>query len=350
MFHMKPLDAIPLRPNPSALRTAAFTSLTRAALALARPISNTPAGQAPPPVVPLDDRAARLLLRSATEPLTTGDASALQNIAIEFLTALTQVSAGAKVLASGLQLSFGRNVISCPTISPDTVASFLREGDVIPMLEYPIAPPLKLPPCKVGAITVLTNEMVLSPNAEPLIRQGMIASAAPAIDAALFSATAGSDLQPAGLRAGISALTPAAGTSKAETLDDLAKLSDAIKSCAGGGITFAMAVPQFIGLMRAPQKCPYPTFPSAALSTGTVIAVASDALVGALDPPRIEAAKSTVEHYETVPADITTPGAISYPVKSTFQTNSVSLRLIMPVSWALRIDDGAVAWMENVSW
>ena len=58
-----------------------------------------------------------VFLRSPTTPLTTDDASVLQHIALVFLTSLTQVSAGAKVLANGLQLNFGRNVISCPTIT-----------------------------------------------------------------------------------------------------------------------------------------------------------------------------------------------------------------------------------------
>ena len=114
----------------------------------------------------------------------------------------------------------------------------------------------------------------------------MIDSAPAAIDEALFSAAPASDLQPAGLLAGVAALTPSSGGSKADnSVDDLAKLADTVKKYSGGGITFAMAVPQFVGLMRAPQKCPYPAFPSAAVPSGTVIAVASDALVSAIDSP-----------------------------------------------------------------
>ena len=136
MFPMKPANAISLRPDPSALHTAAFNSLTRAALAVARsyassfasahPGSGRP-GDDPPPIVMPDDRGAKLLLRSPTAPLTTDDASMLQHIALVFLRTLTEVCAGAKLLANGLELNFGRNVISCPTITAGG-AKFIAEG------------------------------------------------------------------------------------------------------------------------------------------------------------------------------------------------------------------------------
>lgn len=42
-------------------------------------------------------------------------------------------------------------------------------------------------------------------------------------------------------------------------------------------------------------------------------------------------------------------GGMMTPVYSTFQTDSVSLKLRWPVSWALR-DARGISWMQNVTW
>jgi len=52
---------------------------------------------------------------------------------------------------------------------------------------------------------------------------------------------------------------------------------------------------------------------------------------------------------DTVPAAIANGGGVAAPARSLFQTNSVGLRMITPVSWSLRAA-GAVAWMAGVNW
>ena len=55
---------------------------------------------------------------------------------------------------------------------------------------------------------------------------------------------------------------------------------------------------------------------------------------------------------DTAPTDISTagtPAVAAYPAKSMFQTDSMALRLIMPINWTLR-RPGVVAWAAGVTW
>ena len=82
-----------------------------------------------------------------------------------------------------------------------------------------------------------------------------------------------------------------------------------------------------------------------------MIAVAVNGIVSVPDTPRIDAARETVLHEESdAPAEIIDDaGTMAVRVGSKWQTNSVSLRLIMPVAWALR-SNNAVAWLTGVTW
>jgi hypothetical protein len=78
-----------------------------------------------------------------------------------------------------------------------------------------------------------------------------------------------------------------------------------------------------------------------------VIAIAPAAVASAIDgAPQIDARQETGIHMAD-PASPAIDGAT--PVGSTFQTDSVALRLRWPISWALR-DPRGVAWMTGVNW
>jgi hypothetical protein len=83
----------------------------------------------------------------------------------------------------------------------------------------------------------------------------------------------------------------------------------------------------------------------------TVIAVATPALVSVTEAaPMIDASGETAVHEADPAAAIVTPaGTLAYPVRSLFQTDSVSLRLRLPITWAVRVS-GAVSVMTNVNW
>ena len=104
-------------------------------------------------------------------------------------------------------------------------------------------------------------------------------------------------------------------------------------------------------VLRLPQSVQWPVLMTAALAPRTVVAIAVNGLVSATGgPPEIEA-KQDVELVMADPASemVDIGGVVGQPIMSTFQTDSVSLRLRWPISWALRTPS-ALAWLANVNW
>jgi hypothetical protein len=87
---------------------------------------------------------------------------------------------------------------------------------------------------------------------------------------------------------------------------------------------------------------------------GTVILVdAADFVVVGGDAPRFEVSDQATLHFDdTTPLQIGTPGTpptVAAPVQSLWQTDSLALRLILPINWCLR-RGGVVAWTAGVTW
>jgi hypothetical protein len=163
----------------------------------------------------------------------------------------------------------------------------------------------------------------------------------------LFSANAATADAPAGLLNGIAALTPTAagGQSKSEILvDDLQKLAISIGPVAGNGNVVLVVSSDAAAalMMRLPAAVAWPVLQSASLPARTVIAVAAAAIASAVEGvPQIEAGMHSALHMDTVPGELVDIGGVmARPIGSTFQTNSVALRLGWPISWALRSSTG----------
>jgi len=333
----------------------AVASLVRAAIATGRAkIDNT--------IKPLefarqqwDDSRVELVLRAAVNPTALSNTPALTQISFAFLRALAPMSAGADLLARGIELSFGCAAsIMVPGIAIP-VAGFVGEGKPIPVVSAPTSAGATLLPHNVKAIAVLTNEMLRSSNAETLVRDALIQSTGPALDQVLFSANAATSDAPAGILNGIAPLTPAAaGPIKGEILvDDLQKLATAIGPVSGNGGIVLVASPDAAAalVMRLPASVEWPVFTSASLSARTVICIAAAAVASAVEGvPQIEAGSYPALHFDTQPSEaVDIGGVMARPMYSTYQSDEVALRLRWPISWALRTSAG-LAWMNNVNW
>jgi len=98
----------------------------------------------------------------------------------------------------------------------------------------------------------------------------------------------------------------------------------------------------------------WPIIDSGTVPLGTVIAQdAADFVSVTGDGPRFEISDQATLHMEdTTPADIATvgtPPVAAAPAKSMFQTDSLALRLILPINWTIR-RPGTVAWVAGVTW
>lgn len=343
-----------MRPDRDAMRESAVASLTRAAIAAGLGTRDrTTSASAIARQMWSDDHVAGLILRAATSQATLAGNSALARVAVAFLETLVPMSAGADLLRRGLGLNFaGAASIRVPAIAIPT-SDFVGEGAPIPApLETTSAGPT-LAPFKIAALASLTNEMMRSPNAEDMVRAVLIESAGPALDKVLFSTNAATSAKPAGLLAGISALTPAAAGEKAQAIvDDLQTLAAAVAPVAGNGNIVLVASPDAAVALRLRLFTEeWPVLTSAQLPARTVIMVATNAIVSAVDgAPVVDASTQSAFVRDTVPQEIVTAaGTVATSVGSTFQTDETLLRLRWPIAWALRSSAG-LAYMQNVNW
>ncbi len=140
---------------------------------------------------------------------------------------------------------------------------------------------------------------------------------------------------------------------------DLVALASAVAGVAGSSITFVASPDLALKLALRRGELPYPTLSSAALSAGTIMAIATNALVTAIDPvPQIDGSAETVLHRDTSPTQIGIPrdpavpedvNTVAAPTVSLWQSDIVAVRLILGASWMLRAP-GAVAYVQGATW
>jgi hypothetical protein len=291
-------------------------------------------------------------MRAPVTPTDTSNASALQRVSIALLSALTGYSAGASLLGRSLQLAFdGSNSISVPSL---TIAggSFVGEGRPIPFLQGTTGAGLTLSPHKLAAMWGLTSEMMRAANAEQIIRATMLEATAQALDTALFSTTAGDSTRPPGLLNGVAPLTASTGNPGFDSIiADMKTLVAAIAAKAGGGFVIATNPAEATTLALVTRGDVIDVLASSAIPAGTVIALVPGAIAAvAEENPRVEVSREAEIHRETVPQEIVSPGgAVAVPVASIYQTDSLAVKLVWPLTWGIRAT-GAVAWLQGVNW
>jgi hypothetical protein len=332
------LTPVPIRADRDAVRHVAMRSLARAAVSVAQRELDRNSVRSYP-----NDRDVALILRAPTPPMSIADAVAYQTIAQAFLANLVPISASAALLARAINLTFdGAAAISFPGIVPP-VAGFIAEGQPFPVAQGTTYAGVRLDPAKIGVLVALTGEMVRNTNAEALISRAVLDASGASLDRFLFDAQAAvAELRPAGLLHGIAPLTAGGGM-----IVDLQNLVEAVGPVAGNSQLVVIAPPrQAAAILLETMLQPFNVLMSATIPAGTVICVATNAVVACVDAPAIDASRDSVVHMED-----TTPGAVvaSSPTYSMFQIDAVSLKLRWPVSWVLR-DPKGVAWVDNVTW
>jgi len=149
------------------------------------------------------DGTLHVVLRAASAPATLTTSPWAPDlghkIVIDALEGMGPAAAGAQCLLQSLVLNFDRNaIISAPgLVAGAGNAGFVAEGAPIPVKQL-ASTAAQLTPFKLATIGVLTREMVESSNAEQLIGDVLIRSAAAALDVALFGSAAATAAAPAG--------------------------------------------------------------------------------------------------------------------------------------------------------
>jgi hypothetical protein len=356
----KPFLPSDLRPDPPG------RAVTRAAFAVARnAIADVQRG-APEMAESLwpHDRAAHAVTKAATSPATIGSVSwagvLSGTVTSDFLSSLVGMSAGAKLIDAGMIIDLtGKYAVLLPHRSnnlPDSNTQWIGESNAIPVRQYALATSTLGPVHKLATSVVATRELLRGPGGEEVLAQLMREDVAVSLDASLFSNAAATAIRPAGLMAGITALTatPSTGGLEAALRGDIAKLAAVVTATGSANVAFVVSP---AGAVRLAS---YPTivgpnvqvWPSLAVADGTIIAIAVDSFVSGFGSvPRINTSDAAVLHMEdTSPLQIGTAGpTVASPSRSLWQTDSIAIRCILDAAWCLR-STAAVSWMSGVLW
>jgi HK97 family phage prohead protease len=317
--------------------------------------------------------------RAATAPATTTTAGWAAELAVtgqgEWFNTVMAGSIFQPVAARGMNITLGRyNQISMPTraATPTIAGSFVAEGAPIPVRQAAfttVALGLK----KMAVITSYTREIAehSTPEIETILRQLIMDDTGVAVDTVFIDNVAVSTIRPAGIRNGVSGLTPTAGGGFAALVGDLKAMVGALAAVnAMGSLVWIMNPVQQIAIsltqnaggdfpfqadINANRLLGYGVVVSSTVPAGMVILInADDLMVVQGDTPRFDVSDQATLHFEdTTPLQITTgaqgSAVAATPVRSMFQTDSLALRMILPMNWALR-RTGSVAWVTGVTW
>ena len=295
-----------------------------------------------------------------------------QTIYSDFMTLLMPNSVYPRLAAMGLGLSFGRaGRIIIPTRSrtPTIAGSFVGEGQPIPVRQGQFTSQT-LVPKKMAVITVWTRELDEHsiPAIEGLLRQAVQEDTAVSLDSVLLDTNPATAVRPAGLFNGITPITAATGGGFTALVNDMKAITANILTLTQGHIRTPVWLmnPQqtnsikltantigefpFRAEVQAGNLLGFPVIDSGTVPLGTVGMVdAADFVSVGAEAPRFEISDQATLHMEdSAPQPLVDGGTPAAPMRSLFQTDSLGLRLIMPINWCMRRP--ITALITGVTW
>ena len=318
--------------------------------------------------------------KAATVPATTGNSGwasqLVQIVNADFMDNLLPTSIYPGLSERGLRLTFGRNgVISIPSrlATPTIAGSFVGEGAPIPVRQGAFTSQ-QLTSKKMAVISTFSREIgeYSIPAIEGLLREQMQFDTAVSIDTVLLDTNAATSIRPAGIRNGVTALTATTGGGLAALIADAKALVTGLITATNGNIrapVWIMNPVQAVSIslmtnvngafvfqeaLNAGTFLGYPVIQSPTAPAGTVTLVdAADFVSVTGDDPRFDVSDQATLHMEdSAPQAIGTtgtPNIVAAPVRSLFQTDSLGIRMILPMNWTLR-RVGVLAWVSGVTW
>jgi HK97 family phage prohead protease len=323
-----------------------------------------------------------MVTRAASAPAMTTVAGWAQELAQQvygdLLPLLFAKSIYRRFAPKGLQINLGRAakiVIPMRSATPTIAGSFVGEGSPIPVRQAAFTSQT-LAFKKMAVISAWTKEMDVHsiPAIEGVIREIMTEDTGIAIDSVLIDTNAATTVRPAGLLNGVSALIATAGGGLPALIGDIKQLIGALLTPTKGTLrapVWIMHPADILSISLIPATAGGGEFPfrtevlggslngipiidSSTVTAKTVILVdAADFVTIDGGGPRFEVSDQATLHFEdTTPLDLAsvgTPNTVAAPAKSLFQTDSIALKLVLPMNWALR-RTGMVAWTSAVTW
>ena len=327
------------------------------------------------------DEGTGIVLRAAMAPaqttVATWAAELVGTVVADFLGQLPISTIYPRLSSKGNKFTFGANgVIKVPgrSATPTINGSFVGEGQPIPVRKLGLTA-ITLTPKKMAVISEFTREMGLhsTPSIEGVIRQAINDDTAVAIDTVLIDTTVADLIRPAGLRAGISGLTPSAATAAFDRMiADIKSLIAPIVAARGGrDLVLLMNTAQSLSLSWV--VTPNGEFVFADVADGTLrnltVITSTTVPAGMLimvdaaefasvtgDTPEFDVSDvATIHEEDTAPLPIVggtvqppVIGSIAAPVRSLWQTASIGVRMMLDMNWTMRRAN-MVSWMTGVT-
>jgi hypothetical protein len=301
----------------------------------------------------------------------------IQTVIGDFIQSLIPHSIYPKLAALGGSFTFGRNgVISLPGRNTATTigGGFIAQGAAIPVKQGAFTA-ITLTPKKMGTITTLTREITehSTPAIEGIIRQAILEDTGIALDTILLDATAADTTRPAGLRAVGTAITANATASIVGFVADLKGLVAALITQTKGNLRAPVWVMNpgdvlaaqllqttvgetpFRDEIAGGTLLGYPIVSSTVCVADQMFLIdAADFITATGDTPQFSVSDQAVLHMEdTSPSALSavgTPNTVAAPIRSLWQTDTMAVRMIMDINWALR-RAGVVQWIAtSLAW
>jgi HK97 family phage major capsid protein/HK97 family phage prohead protease len=318
--------------------------------------------------------------KAATAPamttVTGWAAELVQQIYTDLMPLLTPKTIYPRLASHGLSLSFGRAgkiIIPTRSLTPAVAGSFVGEGLPIPVRQAAFTSQT-LVPKKMAVISVWTKELDEHslPAIEGVLRDAIQTDTGISLDVVLLDANPATAVRPAGIMNTVTPLTPTAGGGFTALLGDIKQVSGQLLGVTKGNLRApcwimnpqqvnsialtanALGAFPFKDEVSAGTLYGWPIIDSGSVTLGTVIAIdAADFVAVGGEGARFELSDQATLHFEdTAPGDIVggASGPIpSFPVKSMFQTDSIAMRLILPINWTIR-RPGVVSAVTGVTW
>jgi hypothetical protein len=269
-----------------------------------------------------DDDISPMVMRAASTQAITSDpswAGPLAHLSVsEAIEDIVSMSAFGKLMQIGaLNVDLGRfasMVVPGRSITSADAGQWVAEGAPAPARQLHIIGPT-LHHKKLEVIVTMTREMIDASNIEDVVRVLISEAASMALDAAIFSTSAATTAQPAGILNGLTPLTPSTATGFDGCGEDLGTLVADIATRGGGARAAFIGAPAQANSIKFWGNGEFATTGAAALANGTVVCIEPESFACAINAPEFSASTSAAIHQEdTTPANI--GSATAYSVSS----------------------------------
>jgi hypothetical protein len=231
-----------------------------------------------------------------------------------------------------------------------TAAGWVKSGEAIPAVSF-FLDPIRHEPANIGAITVLSDEVLRSPNTEPLITSMLLGALARGLDSAFLDpASAGGD----GVPASITNAAPSvvwSGSVAADLAELLPLVSTPGSALAwfGRPTTLAAVAAGLGGASDLPRSILGISVIAAPYApVGQLALVDLGAILVSVGDPDLSVSEAAAIEMEDAPSGATATGSPVGPVPtslvSLYQANCVGLRITRAVNWTA--PTGCAAYIE----